>query len=91
MKMIQIEIAWINAQETAQVCSLSMPLDSTVVECLKAWNSEMDWQAALDQGHIAIWGQRCATNQTCESGMRIECLKPLYCDPKVARRRRQKP
>lgn len=89
--MIQIEIAWINAQEMAQVCGLSMPLGSTVVECLKAWDFEIDWQTALDQGDIAIWGQRCKTNQTCESGMRIECLKPLYCDPKVARRRRQKP
>ena len=42
-------------------------------------------------GHsLAVWGRRCAPDAVLREGDRLEVLRPLRVDPKVARRERFK-
>jgi len=90
MDIIQIEIAWIDSAHQGCLCSMRVPEGYSILAALTDWSDQsIDWAQQLDQGHLALWDQRIKEDQPCAQGIRIHWLKPLLCDPKEQRRRRQ--
>lgn len=69
--------------------SIEVPTGSTVAEALtlSGWRTRF----ALDDGHdvvFGIWGRAAGLGAVLRDGDRLEVLRPLKVDPKVARRER---
>ena len=47
-----------------------------------------DWPAQPDALTLAIWGRKATASQRLREGDRLEWLRPLRVDPKLARRER---
>ena len=86
--MIQIEIAWIDTDDQAQLATLTVPAEGCLLEALTQWDATVGWMAEFDQGHVAVWGARAQPETVYQKNTRIEWLVPLRCDPKQARLRR---
>lgn len=63
---------------------LELPDTATVDEAVRA----AGWAEDPEVTAYAVFGQRVAGDATLKDGDRIELLRPLLADPKVARRRR---
>ena len=85
--MINIEIAWINENNVAQTTKLNTP-NTKILTILQTWRPTINWQQEFAEKNLAIWNNKINIDYICKNQERIEWLKPLLCDPKVARKNR---
>lgn len=66
---------------------LDLPEGTTAADALRAsgWLERFKDVQGLS---LAVWGRRCPPTQVLREGDRLELLRPLRVDPKVARRER---
>lgn len=77
------------APRSSQEVQLNVEEGTTASQALRAsglLNAITDPQ--LQTLELAIWGRKAAGHQTLQANDRLELLRPLLVDPKVARRER---
>lgn len=69
---------------------LELPAGCTVGQALDALRAQGGWASALDMSalSLAIWGMRVRRDQVLQCDDRLELMRPLRVDPKLARRER---
>lgn len=84
---MRVSLLFSPAPRTVLEAVLDLPEGSTAVDALRAsgWAERLAGQQGLD---LAVWGRRCSAEQLLRDGDRLEWLRPLRVDPKVARRER---
>ena len=77
------------APRSVQEYRLSVEEGTTVSQALRQSALAETWPAAqLESLEIAIWGRKVPGNHVLHANDRLELLRPLLVDPKVARRER---
>ncbi len=84
MKVVLILAA---APRQVHETELDVPDGATAADALRAsgWAERFK---DVDGLSLAVWGRRCAPSHVLREGDRLELLRPLRVDPKVARRER---
>lgn len=90
-----IQIVLMDAPGPRQVTELCLdvPEGTTVREALvlSGWlESRPEFAQSLPQLEVAVWGQKVPLSHALRDQDRLEFLRPLIVDPKVARRERFK-
>lgn len=86
--MIRIDIVYALPQHS-MVKSLNLPAGSSVADALRRAQLEAEF-AGLDLANmpVGVFGKLARQDQLLNDGDRIEILRPLAADPKIARRAR---
>ncbi|HEY6529189.1 MAG TPA: RnfH family protein [Cellvibrionaceae bacterium] len=94
-ELIRVEVAYALPGEQ-RLIAVDVPLGSCAIEAVKAARLQdyfPDFQ--IDSSLLGLWGQafgtkglRSALEYQVKAGDRIECYRPLTCDPKEVRRAR---
>jgi putative ubiquitin-RnfH superfamily antitoxin RatB of RatAB toxin-antitoxin module len=66
---------------------VDLPPGSGVADALRT-SGWVERFGGVDHLGFAVWGRRCPPDQVLRDGDRLELLRPLRVDPKVARRER---
>lgn len=66
---------------------LALPEGATVADALRA-SGWLERFKDVEDLSLAVWGRRCAPSHVLRQGDRLELLRALRVDPKVARRER---
>ena len=84
---MRVTLSYAPAPRTVLECVLEVPEGCSAAQALQAagWGAQHPEIAELG---LAVWGRRCAADQLLRDGDRLEVLRPLRVDPKVARRER---
>lgn len=90
---MRVIVAWSPAPRQAQEWQLDLPEGATVGEALAASGLPEacpGWeQQALSRAlSLSVWGRAQSTDHRLRDKDRVEVLRPLRVDPKVARRER---
>ncbi|TFZ04945.1 RnfH family protein [Ramlibacter rhizophilus] len=83
---IRVTLAWSPGPREVQERVLSLPADSCVADALRASGEPAEADRASLQ--VFVWGRAAAPEQKLVEGDRVELLRALRVDPKVARRER---
>lgn len=88
--MARVTVAWSPRPREVVERLLDLPEGATVRDALRAagWPQEAQEQQEQAASGLAVWGRRCAPERVLREGDRVEVLRPLRVDPKVARRER---
>jgi len=82
-------VVYATAARRHQQCELRLPLGSTAAQAVAASALLQTLAAdAIDALGLAVWGKKVSVHHTLRDGDRLEILRPLTVDPKVARRER---
>ncbi len=88
---MRVTLLYASAPRTVHEAELDLPEGVSAMDALRA----TDWPARFPElvldGEalsLAVWGRRCEPGQALRDGDRLELLRPLRVDPKVARRER---
>jgi putative ubiquitin-RnfH superfamily antitoxin RatB of RatAB toxin-antitoxin module len=84
---MRVTLMYASAPRTVLEQTLDLPEGARVADALVA----SGWQAQhpeIGSLSLALWGRRCEADQPLREGDRVELLRPLRVDPKVARRER---
>lgn len=85
---IEVTVAWSPGPRQVIEKALRLPAGSTVAGAVQAV-SQASWGKALAQPlGMAVWGNKVDASQVLQEGDRLELVRPLQVDPKVARRAR---
>lgn len=68
--------------------TLDLTEGATASEAVQASGLMDAFPALRGNLDLALWGRRCRADQRLREGDRVEVLRPLRVDPKVARRER---
>lgn len=83
--LLRVQVVWSPGPRQTRECDLALSPGVTVAQALAAAGLA-HWQ---DDGWVcAVWGRAVAPDAPLCDGDRVECLRPLLVDPKVARRER---
>ncbi len=84
---MRVSLVFASAPREVHETAVALAEGATVADALKAsgWIGRF---GALDDLSLAVWGRRCAADQVLREGDRVELLRDLRVDPKVARRER---
>ncbi len=85
---LRITLMQAPAPRTVTEMHLQLPAGATVADALRAarW---LDGTGELPAGQfVGIWGRKTPLDQTLQDGDRVELVRDLRVDPKVARRER---
>lgn len=84
---MQVTLVFSSAPREVHEALLQLPDGATAADALRAsgWLEQFKDVEGLS---LAIWGRRCAGTHVLREGDRLELLRPLRVDPKVARRER---
>jgi putative ubiquitin-RnfH superfamily antitoxin RatB of RatAB toxin-antitoxin module len=86
--VIRIEIIHARAQRCIAK-SLTMPPGALIADALKLAALEQDFQDVdLANATVGIFGQVASRDRPLKDGDRIEIYRPLFEEPKLARRKR---
>ena len=93
--MIRIEVVHSPGPRQALAATLSLPSPAVAGQALAAWLATPQGRASgLDApslaSHLGVWGRRVGPDEPLRDGDRLELYRPLQCDPKESRRRRQR-
>jgi len=86
---ITVTVACAPAARQVHEVTLTLPAGSKVCDALAAadlprrWPA-LDWAACA----VAVWGEKAQAGQPLRMNDRVELLRPLRADPKLARRER---
>jgi len=88
--VLRVEVAFAPAGAGVDLTALELPAGATLAQAVTA--SGVLGRHGLSLAHIptGIWGRRAAANTLLRDGDRVELYRPLLCDPKEARRMRQR-
>jgi len=82
-------VVYATAARSYQQRELRLPLGSTAAQAVAASALLQTLAAdAIDALGLAVWGRKVSVHYTLRDGDRLEILRPLTVDPKVARRER---
>jgi len=84
---MRVTLLFAAAPRTVHETTLELAEACTAADALRAsgWVERFGDVQALG---LAVWGRRCQPDQVLRDGDRLEVLRPLRVDPKVARRER---
>ncbi|MBL0946470.1 MAG: RnfH family protein [Hydrogenophaga sp.] len=84
---MRVTLVFASAPREVHEAAVDVAEGATVADALRAagWHERF---AAVDGLSLAVWGRRCAGGQPLREGDRVELLRGLRVDPKVARRER---
>jgi putative ubiquitin-RnfH superfamily antitoxin RatB of RatAB toxin-antitoxin module len=86
---VRVSVVVSKAPREFQEALLHLPAGSTVADAVRASQLLVDVPDALvDEMALGIWGRKANANQSVNDGDRVELVRPLLVDPKVARRER---
>lgn len=83
---IQVTVVYSPAAREVQELPLELPAGATVLDALR--HSGLAARLDLAALAITVWGRKARPSQTLRARDRVEVLRPLKVDPKVARRER---
>lgn len=86
---VSVTIVWSPAARQTTQVQLHLPEACTAAQAVRLSGllnglSDID----IDALSLAVWGRKAAADQFLRDGDRLELLRPLKVDPKVARRER---
>jgi len=81
--MVRVTVAHSPAPRQVQEQLVELPEGATVADAMRACGL-----VPAEPGSVAVWGRRADLAQTLRERDRVEVLRPLRVDPKVARRER---
>ena len=85
---LRITLVQAPAPRTVTESALDLADGATVMDALRACRL-VDAAGALPLGlHVGVWGRKAALDQSLQDGDRVELVRDLRVDPKVARRER---
>lgn len=88
---LRIVVAWSPRPREVQEWTLTMPAGATVRDALaKSGLAAVHPEWAAQDLQVAVWGRAASPDQLLREDDRVEVLRPLQVDPKVARRERFK-
>ena len=92
--MIRVEVAHSPAPRQVDIVEVDLADGASVAQALAAWlASPQGRQSGLDLPsltlQVGVWGRRVALETVLRDADRLELYRPLQCDPKESRRRRQ--
>lgn len=76
------------APRTVQETSLELPSGSTVADACRASGCWGEGGLPGPDLHVGVWGRKAGPQQLLQDGDRVEVVRSLRVDPKVARRER---
>ena len=90
MPDIQVEVAYATPEQQ-RIITLTLPEGSRVDSAIKASGILTDFPEVNERPlTVGIFAQICELDRLLISGDRVEIYRPLYKDPKEARRQRAK-
>ena len=88
---MRVTLLYASAPRTVHEVELDLPEGTSAGDAVRAagWLERFPETASLDEAlSLAVWGRRCEPDQALRDGDRLELLRALRVDPKVARRER---
>jgi putative ubiquitin-RnfH superfamily antitoxin RatB of RatAB toxin-antitoxin module len=89
MSAMRVSLVYAEAPRTVHEAQIELAEGATVAEAMAAsgWTQRFP---ALQGGEVSIgvWGRRCTGEHVLRDGDRVEVVRALRVDPKVARRER---
>lgn len=88
---MRVSLLYASAPRTVHQAEVELPDGASARDALRAagWLVQFPETATLgDSLSLAVWGRRCEPDQALREGDRLELLRALRVDPKVARRER---
>lgn len=88
---MRVTLLYASAPRTVHELELDLPEGTNARDAVRAtgWLERFPETAALNETvSLAVWGRRCGPDQVLRDGDRLELLRGLRVDPKVARRER---
>lgn len=88
---MRVTLLYASAPRTVHQADVELPDGASARDALRAagWLVQFPETASLGDGlGLAVWGRRCEPDQALREGDRLELLRALRVDPKVARRER---
>ncbi len=84
---MRVTLVFSSAPREVHETVLELPAGTCVSDAVRAsgWAERFGDVTSLS---LAVWGRRCPPDQALQDGDRLELLRPLRVDPKVARRER---
>jgi putative ubiquitin-RnfH superfamily antitoxin RatB of RatAB toxin-antitoxin module len=87
---LQVEVVHAPACGPVDLTRLTLPAGSMLAHALVASGVLERHGLTLEQAPVGIWGRRARADTLLRQGDRVEIYRPLLCDPKQARRLRQR-
>ena len=92
--MIRVEVVYSPGPGRVHCDQLDLPPGATLGEALQVCAGRQAWLTLLGvdltTADTGVWGRRQPLTHPLREGDRVEIYRPLRCDPKEARRRRQR-
>ena len=85
--VVRVAVAYV-APHVELLIPLELPDGASVADAVAAARLRERTGANIDASVCAIFGRRVAPGTRLADGDRIEITRPLFCDPKTARRAR---
>ncbi|QRR32363.1 RnfH family protein [Hydrogenophaga sp. YM1] len=88
---MRVTLLYASAPRMVHQAEVDLPDGASARDALRAagWLMQFPETALLGDGlSLAVWGRRCEPDQVLREGDRLELLRALRVDPKVARRER---
>ncbi len=86
---MQVTVCWSPAPRQVWEREVALPAGATALEALQASGLYEAFPALSGQAlALSVWGRAAGTSQALRDRDRLEVLRPLKVDPKVARRER---
>ena len=86
---ISVLVVYAGASRNYQQRELTLPEKATAAQAVAASGLMRDLAPeVIDAMGLAVWGKKITPHHTLREGDRLEILRPLTVDPKVARRER---
>jgi putative ubiquitin-RnfH superfamily antitoxin RatB of RatAB toxin-antitoxin module len=92
--MIRVEVVHSPVPRRVDIVELELVDGASVAQALTAWLvTPQGLQSGLDlpslTAQVGVWGRRVTLETVLRDADRLEVYRPLQCDPKESRRRRQ--
>lgn len=87
---LQVEVVHAPAGGAVDLTCLTLPEGATLAQALVSSGVLGRHGLTLEQAILGIWGRRARADTLLRAGDRVEVYRPLLCDPKQARRLRQR-
>ena len=86
---VRVTVAWSPGPREVREWTVDLPAGTTLGQALGASGLFDEFPALREQPlHVAVWGRAAALGQVLREHDRVEVLRGLRVDPKVARRER---
>lgn len=87
---MRVVLVYAPAPRTVHEWELNLPEGCTVASALQQAHAQLQAVGGSAQAHwsLSVWGRKTQPDAVLREGDRLELLRPLRVDPKVARRER---